>query len=57
MDEILKKADFSAGSDHKEKLKEKLFTDEKENDWECLSDEELDLAAAGTSVGITKKKR
>ena len=45
---IFTKADFAGGSDHKEQLRARLFHD---NDGagpgRLLSDEELDLAAAG----------
>jgi hypothetical protein len=42
MEQLLKTADFSAGSDHKERLRKELFGAAEE-----LSDDELDLAAGG----------
>ena len=59
---ILKKADFSSGSDHKERLRELLFhayDGTGVGAGRVLSDEELDLAAAGvgnTSFILWKKE-
>ena len=51
MDSIFKKADFTAGSDHKERLRKTLFSDANSNEKTSfeivLSDEELDMAAGG----------
>ena len=44
---ILKKADFSKGSDHKERLKAMLNGLENGVEQMPLSDDELELAAAG----------
>ena len=49
MESIFEKADFTAGSDHKERLRKVLFSDIKNNKGEDsaekLRDEELDMAA------------
>ena len=51
VEEILKKADFTQGSNHKEKLRELLFSEGSLDKKDCeLSDEELDLAAAGKII-------
>ena len=54
MDNIFEKADFTKGSDHKEKLRNILFSDkmgEKVTDSpEELHDEELDMAAGGQHI-------
>ena len=51
MENIFEKADFTAGSDHKERLRKKLFSSEAGNERTIfakeLSDEELDMAAGG----------
>ncbi len=52
MEDIFKKADFTAGSDHKERLAKELFSGDITNIEEYLSDDELDLASAGTSLGV-----
>ena len=55
MEDIFRKADFTAGSDHKERLRKILFSGEKNTkitpaSGEELLDEELDLAAGGRKV-------
>ena len=51
VEEILKKADFTQGSNHKEKLRELLFSERSLDKKNCeLSDEELDLDAAGVAL-------
>ncbi len=47
---ILKKADFSKGSDHKERLKAMLNSLENGVEQMPLSDDDLELAAAGKIV-------
>ena len=51
MEKTFKNADFSAGSDHKERLRKMLFSGETEHSEEApleeLRDEELDMAAGG----------
>ncbi|MCR5098980.1 MAG: hypothetical protein K6B14_08530 [Lachnospiraceae bacterium] len=47
MEDIFKKADFTAGSDHKERLAKQLFSGDIVQIEEYLSDDELDLASAG----------
>ena len=51
VEEILKKADFTQGSNHKEKLRELIFSEGSLDKIDCeLSDEDLDLAAAGVAL-------
>ena len=56
MENIFEKADFTAGSDHKERLRKELFSDTKSDKGtvpaENLSDEELDMAAGGKIENI-----
>ena len=51
MENIFEKADFTAGSDHKERLRKTLFSAEGSSERTIfakeLSDEELDMAAGG----------
>ena len=58
MEDIFEKADFSAGSDHKERLRKVLFSDIKNNKGEDsaekLRDEELDMAAGGKIENISR---
>ncbi len=51
MEDLFKKADFSAGSDHKERLAKQLFSGDVANIEDYLTDEELDLASAGVYFG------
>ena len=51
VEEVFSKADFTAGSDHKEKLREKLFAMDSEKE-RMLDDDELDLAAAGKKIHV-----
>lgn len=55
VEEVFSKADFTAGSDHKEKLREKLFARDSEKE-QLLDDDELDLAAAGAALHKSHKR-
>ena len=54
MENIFEKADFTAGSDHKERLRKVLFSETKsvEEAGVILSDEELDQVAGGAELWL-----
>ena len=59
MESIFEKADFTAGSDHKERLRKVLFADTDSDTGtaftEELRDEELDKAAGGYHAGYSSR--
>ena len=60
MENIFEKADFTAGSDHKERLRKVLFADTDSDKGtaftEELRDEELDKAAGGYHTGWSSRQ-
>ena len=54
IEQLLKEADFSAGSNHKQKLHDKLFDSRvvsfQGKDGEMLSDDQLENVAGGNSI-------
>ncbi len=59
IEQLLKEADFSAGSDHKQKLHDKLFDSNvigfPGKDGEMLSDDQLENVAGGNIDDILRK--
>ena len=47
IDEVFKNADFSRGSDHKQRLHDTLFDGDSSREAFSLTDDQLDMVAAG----------